>query len=197
MRGTGRIAQDRPPQADPFDDALDPGVVVDDDVVAVEVRALDEDQEPHHVVEHDLLGREHDRHDQQEDRREDRPELEDPEGDDEDPGQHADAQELEQQTLDGLLALVELLRRARARTAGAPPGRRSRRARPGGSRWSRSDRRPAARSTPTSSASPRPTSQPSVPFSSMSPLVRDGYAVGARAPRPGRRRSTVQWCWLL
>ena len=56
---------------------------------------------------------------------EDRPELEDPQGDDEDPGQHADAQELEQQPLDGLLALARAPPSSSTRTAGAPPGPRS------------------------------------------------------------------------
>ena len=109
-----RVTQHRPAQADLLDDAFDPGVTADDDVVAVEVRTLHEDQEAHHVVEDDVPRREHDGHDDEDDGGEDRVQLEDGQHHDDEPGQDTDPEELEEQVLDRPDALADLVGRSRS-----------------------------------------------------------------------------------
>ena len=84
-----------------------------DDVIALEVRTLDEDQEAHDVVKDDVPRGEHDRHDENGDPAEERPQLEDAQGHDDEPGQDADAQELVEEILDRDDPLADLLARAR------------------------------------------------------------------------------------
>ena len=115
VRGACRVAQHRPAQTDLLDDPLGPWLPADGHVVALEVRTFDEDQEPHHVVQDDILGREHDSDHDDDDRREDRPQVEDGEDHDHEPGQHGQAEELLQQVLDRPDPLADLVGRARTR----------------------------------------------------------------------------------
>ena len=115
MRRPHPVAQDGATQADLRDDPLDPGVSVDDHVVALEERPLDEEQEPHHVVQDDVPGGEHDGRDEEDDAPKEVPPPEDGQHHDDQPGQHPDAEEPEEEVLDRRDPLADLVFRARPR----------------------------------------------------------------------------------
>ena len=78
MQRAAVVAHERPPDADLLDLALE---VLDHDGVALEVLPLDEDQDPHQVVEDDALPGKGDRGDDDAEPGEERPEVEDREDD--------------------------------------------------------------------------------------------------------------------
>ena len=71
-----------------------PGYRTDGYVIALEERTFDEDEEPHHVIQDDVLGGEHDSHHQEDDGRDDRVQLEDGQGHDHEAARHSQAEEL-------------------------------------------------------------------------------------------------------
>ena len=94
----------------------------DGHVIALEERTFDEDEEPHHVIQDDILGGEHDSHHKEDDGRDDRVQLEDGQGHDHEAAQHTQAEELCQEVFDRPNPFADLVGRAR-------PGRKMRRLR--------------------------------------------------------------------
>ena len=113
VRGPRRVAQHRPAKSDLLDDALGPRVAADGHVIALEERTFDQDEEPHHVIQDDILGGEHDGHHEEDDGRDDRVQLEDGQDHDHEPGQDTQAQELTQEVLDRPDPFADLFGRAR------------------------------------------------------------------------------------
>ena len=115
MHRPERVPQDRPPEVDLLDLALDRGArALDDDPVALEVRPLDQDQEPHQVVEDDGLAGQRQRGDDDADAGDQLPEVEHGEDEEHEREEEQRPGQLVQDVLERDRPLLQLLGRCLA-----------------------------------------------------------------------------------